>query len=109
MRAAGVGDEQIRRKSKHILDALLGYQMASHKDKDPLAVASEKLGLTAKDVQGLLPLKKGVTLKSGGGDQELVLRLKRPKFGTGPGGSEPGGGGVTTSFSEEGASSRKSV
>jgi hypothetical protein len=50
-----------------------------------------------------------VALKSGGGDQELVLRLKRPKFGTGPGGSEPGGGGVTTSSSEEGTSSRKSV
>ena len=95
MRAAGVGDEQIRRKTKHLSEASLGYQMASHKDIDPLVVASEKLGLTAKDVQGLLPVKKGVAVKRSGDGDELVLRLKRPKFVTGPGGSEPGDGGVT--------------
>ena len=110
MRAAGVGDEQIRRKTKHLSEASLGYQMASHKDIDPLAVASEKLGLTASDVQGLLPVKKKKNIfKAIVGEQELVLRLKRPKLGTGPSASASGGGGVTTSSSEEGTNSQKGV
>jgi hypothetical protein len=109
MRAAGVGDEQIRRKTKHVSDASLGYQMASHKDVDPLAVASEELGLTVKDVQGLLPLKKKDVVRTFDEGLELVLRLKRPKIGTGPSESALGGGGVTTSSSEEGTSSQKGV
>jgi len=109
MRAAGFGDEHIRRKTKHLSEASLGYQMASYKDADPLIVAAEKLGLTVKDVQGLLPKKKTIESKRREEIDDLVLRLKRPKVATGLGVSEPRGGGVTTSSSEEGTSSCKGV
>jgi hypothetical protein len=109
MRAAGIGDEQIKRKTKHMSDASLGYQMASHNDVDPLAVASANLGLTANDVKGLLPLKSLRVTELRDEGRNLILRLKRPKFRTGPDELESGGGGVTTLSSEEGISSQKGV
>jgi len=78
MRAAGLGDEAIRRKTKHTSDASLGYQLSSKRDAGPLTVASQGLGLSIAEVSNLFPAKKKGCPTISGDIKKMVFRVNWP-------------------------------
>jgi len=104
MRAAGFGDEAIRRKSKHASDASLGYQMSSKRDVGPLTIASQGLGLTVEEVKSLLPAKRKGCPTVSGDLTKMILKVKWPKSQSAviPDVNLKSGGGLTSSSSGKG-------